>query len=56
MKFSGKMYCKIILEVTKSQGFTLAIEDTFFKKPQGGVNLTPQPRQIRVKLFLSELS
>ena len=33
MKYSGKMCFKI---VTKSQGSTLSIEDTFFKKPQEG--------------------
>ena len=32
MKFSRKMCFKIILKVTKNQGFTLSIEDTFFKK------------------------
>ena len=33
----------IILKVTKNQSFTLSLEDTFFKKPQGeGVKLTPQ--------------
>ena len=36
MKFSGKMYFKIILKVTKNQGFTLSLEDIFFEKPQGG--------------------
>ena len=43
MKFSGKMRLMIILKVTKSQGFTLSLEDTFFEKPQegGGVKLTP---------------
>ena len=40
MKFSGKMYLKIILKVSKNQGFTLSIKDTFFEKPQGGVILT----------------
>ena len=35
MKFSGKMCLMIILKVTKNQGFTLSLEDTFFKKPQG---------------------
>ena len=44
MKFSGRMCPKIILKVTKSQGFTLSSEDTFFEKPQGGrVTLTPPP-------------
>ena len=36
------MCLKIILKVTKTQGFTLFLEDTFFKKPQGEeVKLTP---------------
>ena len=26
----------IVLKVTKKQGFTLTLEDTFFGKPQGG--------------------
>ena len=26
----------IILQVTKGQGFTLSLEDTFFEKPQEG--------------------
>ena len=43
MKFSGKMYRKIILKVTKNHGSTLSIEETFFKKPLGRVNLTPLP-------------
>ena len=34
MTFSGKMCFKIILKVTKYQGFTLSLEDTFFEKPQ----------------------
>ena len=36
MKFSEKIYFKIILKVTKNQGSTLSIEGTFFKKPQAG--------------------
>ena len=32
----------IILKVTKKQGFTLSLEDTIFKKPQGVVKLTLQ--------------
>ena len=36
MKISGKMCLKIILQVTKNQGFTLSLQDTFFEKPQGG--------------------
>ena len=31
----------IILKVTKNQGFTLSLEDTFFEKPQGG-QIDPQ--------------
>ena len=34
MKFSGKMYFKIILKVPKKQGFALSLEDTFLEKPQ----------------------
>ena len=34
MKFSVKMIFMIILKVTKDQGFTLSLEDTFFKKSQ----------------------
>ena len=47
MKFSGKMCLKVILKVTKNQGLTLSIEDTFFEKPRGdggrggGGKLTP---------------
>ena len=33
MKFSGKICLKIILKVTKKQGFTLSLEDIFFEKP-----------------------
>ena len=36
MKFSGKMCFEIILKVTKTQGLALSLEDTFFKKLQGG--------------------
>ena len=36
MIFSGKIFFKIILKVTKNQGSTVSIEDTFFKKPHGG--------------------
>ena len=39
MTFSEKMCVKIILKVTKNEGFTLSLEDTFFEKPQGGVKL-----------------
>ena len=44
MKFSGKMFLKIILKVTKHQGFSLSLEDTLFEKPQGGSKIdTPPP-------------
>ena len=36
MTFSGKICFKIILKVTKNQGSTLSIENTFFKKPLEG--------------------
>ena len=35
MEFSVKMCFKIILKVTKEQGFTMSLEDTFNEKPQG---------------------
>ena len=45
MKFSGKMCLKIILKVTKNQGFSLSLEDTLFEKPHGGqVALPPTPQ------------
>ena len=31
----------IILKVTKNQGLTLSLEDTFLEKPQGEVELIP---------------
>ena len=36
MKFSGKMWVVILLKVTKNQGFTFSVEDTFWEKPQRG--------------------
>ena len=51
ISISGKMWFMIMLKVTKNQGFTLSLEDTFLKKPQGGgeggVKLTPS--RFRVK-------
>ena len=49
MKFSGKICFKIILKVTKKQGFTLSLEDTFFEKPQGGGQIDTPPSRFRVK-------
>ena len=57
MKFSGKICFKIILKVTKNQGSTLSIEDTFFKKPKGeggAVNLTPSPSPLPARLGLRD--
>ena len=50
MKFSGKMCLMTILKVTKNQGFTLYLEDTFFGKPQGEEKLTP-PSRFRVNNY-----
>ena len=36
MKFSGKVWLMIILNVTKTQGFTLSLKDSLFEKPQEG--------------------
>ena len=36
MKFPGKIWLIIILKVSKTQGFTLSLENIFFGKPQGG--------------------
>ena len=52
MKISGKTSLNIILKVTKKQGFTLSLGDTFSKKPQDGgeggegVQLPPSPSAI----------
>ena len=35
IKFSGKITIMKILKVTKNQSFTLSLEDTSLKKPQG---------------------
>ena len=44
MKSSGKMSLMIILKVTKNQGFTLSLENTFWVEiPQVDVKLTPTP-------------
>ena len=43
----------IILKVTKSQGFTLSLEDAFFEKPPGGrIPPPPSPQPFRVKFLL----
>ena len=56
MKFSGKVYFKVILKVTKAQGFTLSLEDIFFKKPQeggggGGRQIDPVAGLGLIKIF-----
>ena len=48
MKFSEKMCPMMMLGVTKYQGFTLSLEDTFFEKTTGkegggGVQIDPPP-------------
>ena len=58
MKFSGKMCFEIILKVTKNQGFTLSLEDTFFEKPQGALIWPPPPPHHsptpRVKFYICQ--
>ena len=53
MKLSGKMCLMIISKVTKSQGFILSLENTFFEKPyggEGGSNWPPSfPSRFKVK-------
>ena len=57
MKFLGKMCLKIILKVTKNQGLTLSLEDTFSEKPQGSrVKLTPHTSRSSVKALENSLS
>ena len=41
-----------ILKVTKNQDFIVSLEDILFKKPQGGIKLTPTPSRFRVKVFV----
>ena len=55
MKFSGKICFKIILKITKKQGFTLSLEDTIFENPEGtaggqvggGGQNDPSPQQFQ---------
>ena len=50
MKFSAKIWLIIILQVTKNQGFTLSLEDTFIEKPQRRSNWITRPSsRLRVK-------
>ena len=43
MKFSGKMCLKIILKVTKKQGFQALFRRCIFQKTTGGGQIDPQP-------------
>ena len=54
MTFSGKMWLRIILKVTKNLGFTLSLEDTFFEKPQGGGQIDP-PAILGLKSYFERL-
>ena len=41
----------LILNVTKNQGFTLSLEDTFLEKPwRGQIDPPPPPSRFRVNL------
>ena len=55
MKFSGKVCLKIIVKVTKNQGFALSLEDTFFEKPQGRGQIDSPPPFPSAVLGLMEL-
>ena len=53
------MWLIIILKVTKNQGFTLSLEDTFFKKPQGEGNQidphsTSAPPSVVLRLIIKK--
>ena len=56
MKISGKMWLMIILNVIKNQGFTLPLEDTFFKRPQEGLKPPPPTFPPPAILGLTDLS
>ena len=51
MKFLEKMWLTIILKVTKNQGISLFLEDTFLEKPQGEGKIdTPSPSHSLLRL------
>ena len=52
MKFSGKMCLMKMLKVTKKQGFTLCLENTFLEKPHGRGQIDPPspPKPFKGKL------
>ena len=43
------MWLLILLKVTKNQAFTLSLEDKFFEKPQGGVQIDLLPAVLGLK-------
>ena len=51
MTFSGKIWLMIVLEVTKNQGLTLFLDDTFLEKSHKRIKLPrpPSPGLLRVK-------
>ena len=53
MKFSGKMWCIILLKVTKSQDFTLFLYNISFGKIHGRIKLTPPSIRFLNFLYLS---
>ena len=55
LKFSGKMWTVIILNVKKKQWFNFYAEDTFFEKPQVGVKST-SPRLFGVNRYCQHLN
>ena len=56
MKFLGKMYLMIILNVTQNKGFNSSLQNTVLGKPQGGgINLTT-PNLLRVKRWALSFS
>ena len=42
----------VILKVTKNQGFTLSLDDTFLKKPQGGVDMLEKFKNLNVHMSI----
>ena len=53
MKFSGKICFKVILKVTKNQGFSIFLEDTLSEKPQGEGQVEHSPPSPPAVLGLS---
>ena len=51
MTFSGKIWLMIVLEVTKNQGLTLFLDDTFLENSHKRIKLPrpPSPGLLRVK-------